>query len=373
MGTKKREINMATDRGKAEKALIESSLSYFDIYGETWSCISEDWDFLSAVKRVENIARRIGDSEGDPFWVATDRTGKSRMRETSFGAAVRRCVETDLVVLAGDVPYVRTHPYVGLFVRKATELEMGEFAACRPATDYETASYADALNRFVEALRREQQDEEFKKRVKNHARAANKNYASLIKLIDALQEVYARLLIIRIDLGYSVEAGKTVTFGEAASHRNQLFRVKKRTKMFEHLVGSAWKLEYGPYKRFHFHVILFFDGAAVREDVSIAWIVGEEWRNNITEGRGIYYNCNSHKGDYKKCGIGMVHYSDRDAYEGLRMAATYMAKTDYFTRAELPPGYRVFGRSGLPRRESSRGRPREYYFPGVDELEEERL
>lgn len=62
--------------------------------------------------------------------------------------------------------------------------------------------------------------------------------------------------------------------------------------------------------------IICCDGANVRQDITLARLIGEYWSLNITAGAGIYYNCNLFKADYDKLMIGMITYSDLQMREG---------------------------------------------------------
>ncbi|WP_447874551.1 YagK/YfjJ domain-containing protein [Serratia fonticola] len=129
--------------------------------------------------------------------------------------------------------------------------------------------------------------------------------------------------------------------------------------MFKACVGYVWKLEYGRYRGFHYHLLVFYDGARVRQDVTLARLLGEYWRDVITAGAGHYHNCNANKARYRFPGIGLLHYTDTAKRKGLNIAVRYLCKVDTYARLTLPNGARSFGRGEIAHSSAiRRGRPR---------------
>jgi hypothetical protein len=58
----------------------------------------------------------------------------------------------------------------------------------------------------------------------------------------------------------------------------------------------------------------------------------------------------------------MIRYHDRELREGLKIAAGYLTKPDYYARMIVPKNGRTFGKGEiLPKpKASNRGRPRKY-------------
>ena len=122
------------------------------------------------------------------------------------------------------------------------------------------------------------------------------------------------------------------------------------------MVGYIWKLEHGPDKGFHYHMMFFFDGSKVREDGTLAKRIGQYWLNVVTNGRGVYYNCNADKSRYKNCGIGMVDHSDNVMRDGLVKAVLYLTKMDLYMKLQTVG--RGMGKMVRPNPKDARGRPR---------------
>lgn len=167
------------------------------------------------------------------------------------------------------------------------------------------------------------------------------------------------MLVIRLDLSYQKEfrCSDEISARDVARHRRKLLDHLGKG-MFGEMLGYAWKFEMGKRKGFHNHMIFFFDGAKSCKDVVISKMIGDYWRDVVTDGKGAYYNCNAFKGNYKCCGIGMVHYADDAAREGLRLAAAYMTKLDEYFKLSVR-GVRSFGKGVLPKTPAvKRGRKR---------------
>ncbi|WP_170930818.1 inovirus-type Gp2 protein [Yersinia intermedia] len=248
------------------------------------------------------------------------------------------------------------HPIMDLFNRLVKELLfnnmiMEEYFVTQPQIN----AVSTLLYRFSDETDRA----EYQKKRANFLRAATKNQSSAMHYVNQLFEQYAKLLVVRVDFSYKNEHKRQMTGTIAQQHRERFFRNAKANKLFDHMVGYIWKLEYGERRGFHYHMLFFFDGANVRQDITLARLIGEYWSLNITAGAGIYYNCNLFKADYDKLGIGMIAYSDLQMREVLQVVIEYLTKIDEFVRLALPENARAFGRGEIVSPEGNKlGRPR---------------
>ncbi len=221
---------------------------------------------------------------------------------------------------------------------------------------------AESLNRMIEDLKKLVSSDNFKSEISQHNRSSNKNRRSIVKYINALFDSKSRLLVVRVDLGYEARTkrnGGDVSYAQAKEHREEFFKELKKLFPKGDLVGYCWKLEFGISKSYHYHVMVFLDGAKRREDVSLGRLIGEIWQENVTLGKGVYFNCNSKKSAYRSCGIGMINHGELEKRESLLKAATYLTKQDIYIKIALDGGGRCFGRGELPKVGSVRkGRPR---------------
>ena len=126
------------------------------------------------------------------------------------------------------------------------------------------------------------------------------------------------------------------------------------------MVGYVWKLEYGADKAFHYHMIFFLDESKHHQDIRIAESIGEIWKDEITNGKGIYWNCNAKKKNYeksKRIATGKIKHDDHELRENLNHMASYLTKPDYFVKLTLSDGARTYQRGGKPKKIKA-GRPR---------------
>lgn len=331
-------------------------------------CMTESWDTVSVIHTVEKITQNIIKTSGVLFKV---KEAKKYWTYPSFefnklGEKMSECLRLNIQAIREEFPLHRFNPFVELFLRVADKRNLFDYTNdFNYQQRYETARLADVLNAVVQDIRVEGNSASFKKKVSDFKRSPNKNYRELRRYIDAMFERYSRLLIIRIDLSYlkpvqwPAVTHNVVTAAEVKQHWRKMQRALKEKLLKDSLVGFAYKIEYGLKKGFHIHALLMLDGSKVREDVTIAQLVGQHWRDKVTEGQGLYFNCNAFKGSYKDCGIGMISHDQAEARYGLEKAAMYLTKVDYYIAMAAPELGKVFGKGAMPEKKSGRGRPRD--------------
>ena len=234
---------------------------------------------------------------------------------------------------------------------------------------------------FLEHLQKEVTGDQFRKEIQQKRKAISKNKQSLLRYIESLFEYRSRLLVLRMDFSYQKDAGGFFTtsddqridliFGaknkdllekwsiEVREQRNQLIK-KLKKKYKKDLVGYVWKLEYGADKAFHYHMIFFLDESKHHQDIKIAESIGEMWKHEITNGKGIYWNCNAKKKHFEKrnrIATGKIKHDDQELRENLNIMASYLTKPDYFVKLTLSDGARTFGKGSKPKKIKA-GRPR---------------
>lgn len=354
-------------RSEIGKALGESAYVYMSNKGQVQPSLTAEWDLAGDVWRIEELAVKLIRSTETPFKLMVNKLSKGKFIKMSrLGERICNCLKIDINAVLHHYPMHAFNPYVDEFVKLASERDLFEWQGVMPEqSDADIVKRIDALNGFVDALRKTGNSAKFKKTTSDFERPSNKNYSELCKYIDAHFKVYSRLLVLRIDLGYKKDqswpdsAGNSVTYENAKKHRTLLLSYMKKVLPQHSFVGFCWKLEYGLDKHWHYHWLLLLDGSLVREDVTIAKMIGDYWSNTITDGKGLYWNCNANKESYKSCGIGMIGHYDTAARDGLKKAALYMTKTDYYVKLLTPGNGRIFGKGNMPLLKTiSMGRPR---------------
>jgi hypothetical protein len=86
-------------------------------------------------------------------------------------------------------------------------------------------------------------------------------------------------------------------------------------------------------------------------------MIGGYWVNEITDNKGLFYNCNLYP-HYFYDGLGMVDRDDTKKLTGIEYAVKYMTKPDAIVRLSLG-NTRIFTRGVMPEIPDVRlGRPR---------------
>lgn len=283
------------------------------------------------------------------------------------------------------------HPYLWHYLNNFGDLDMNEVASCCYSNAHDAESLASHLNDRVESLRTDLRSHHTARSVDNHHRGYRSNLASLSGYVSDLFKRYSRLLVVRLDFGYrqglslnplmaqcqAVVSSRPeygfpfpqglfplrpfVGIHQIRHHRDALLDFIRHT-FGPDFCGFAWKLEYGARKGYHFHVVLFFNGANLRKDVAIGALIGNHWNSVITADQGNYYNCNASGNRYRHPCIGSQSWNNPGLQEGMGYLCAYLTKPDLYARLELGEGQRTFGRGVSPLRDwdgqPRRGRPR---------------
>lgn len=323
--------------------------------------------FFSGVVKVVAAIRVIQETKGKALLTA-EYQGFDLVTSKRGGVVVRAMRESMLEYEWAKANY-KLSPYID------------KFYECRHAFPYAIRSDSlmiDAdeslrqMNAFAMGVYEGITSKEFKKAERAHARAANKLYVSFLNYIDDLIAVYARLVVVRIDLSYKrseLEVDEfDCVFDKADEqknsdclfkHRDQVLKILSKSNSPYAMVGYAWKLEYGKRRGFHYHLMLFLDGSKVMRHIAIGKAVGEMWANEITGGLGSYWNCTGKASYYKTCGVGEVDHYDAAKILAVKDAASYLVKIDRWIAVCLPGGKRCFGKGVVKKIEGKKlGRPR---------------
>jgi len=180
--------------------------------------------------------------------------------------------------------------------------------------------------------------------------------------IDQLLENHSKIQVIRLDLSYTKEHAREASLEEINQDLKHLLN-NRRTKpsIFENMVGYISKREYTKDKGPHIHSIFVFDGQKVCKDAFKGDQIGEYWKNEITDGKGIFHNCNREKDRYAECALGMIDHTDDAKRKVLKeKAIAYLCKEEQSVDPIKQSGNeRSFSRGIAPRKMSKAGRPRQ--------------
>jgi len=166
------------------------------------------------------------------------------------------------------------------------------------------------------------------------------NWNTLEKYFKNLLSRHRKLLLVRVDLHYSLETHPGVTkFSEHI--RILLKRIHDKDTIFEGQIGYAYRLEQGGKSRgYHCHLLVIYNGTPKCKDGYYGQAIGRLWKEKITKGGGEFYNCNqaSHKCRYQyegRLGIGMIKRSNQKSVDNAFDVIRYLAmveKVDQYLR-----------------------------------------
>ncbi len=183
---------------------------------------------------------------------------------------------------------------------------------------------------------------------------------SVTQYINDLHDVHSKLLVVRVDLGYRKEHSQTLELSDIKRDVKRMLDNRRNNSIFKHQVGYICKFEDTPEKGIHAHTLFLFDGQQVQKDSYRADAVGEYWTEQITEGKGVFHNCNRDKDKYQRCGIGMIKHSDVEKRQNLLdHVVPYLLKTDQSIEGIRQSGREKSITKGIvPNVKRSSGRPR---------------
>lgn len=184
-------------------------------------------------------------------------------------------------------------------------------------------------------------------------------------LINTLFDDYSKLLVIRLDFYLKKDYADINTYDYMNQSFIQLRNNIRFNRLFEHYITYSAKLEYGEDRRWHFHVLFFFDGQKVKNDYLLAQNIGEYWVTTITRGLGQYYSANMNREQYKTFAVGMIGYQETNKINDLKAAVNYLAKETVLSsnmpmRDASGKVYRSYRQGQYKPKHSHVGRPRKY-------------
>lgn len=254
--------------------------------------------------------------------------------------------------MSGDFPYPEINPFANQFYQVAELLQLKmpthQFLAALNDDSVLAKEMVKKLNALVSAMRRISSNAEIKKLRSNGITTAKADYHSLLEYQFRLFDVYARLMIVRVDFGYRKEVARSIPPDDFLRHLKRFRASLQRHPVFEYLVGYALKIEHGTQRGFHVHGLFFFDGSEVQQDISRGEMIGENWLSLVPEGLGHYRNINAKKQQNFYNALGIVEYHERDKRQGLLYLIQYLMKTDSAARIMLGNS-RTFLRGIMPK------------------------
>lgn len=323
---------MTNEESFLEDCFVTSKLDYCERPNGSYVRIAtEEIDDAVHVKIIVNAMKRLTVLDDVPLLRVEERLGIFRI--AGEGGWFERLLAGVDLGLKDRYPYHVFHPLVEAFFEVIPQLSIGGWDV-RAYPGKLVLNYVERINSAAKALRTAAQKMKWQAAERNFRRGATKNRNSLIDLFNGLSNKYSKLLVIRIDLGYTSGRGFEVdsnrSFFAKTMRQQAALRLMLRKNFRSNYVGYAIKVEYGLLKGYHHHAFFFFNGNKLHGDVSIAKWIGDAWAHSINEGSGVYFNCNAYKDSYRHCGIGMGRWDDLKFIKAFERAATYVTKPDEY-------------------------------------------
>lgn len=341
---------------------VDANVFETDIDGKQTTVIG--MQFGNSLYRLEEFVEEVIDSD-EPAFALTEKQAKKN--EIKIGNAVLEVRHlgryfTHLNRFKKDIVADITYSaHVELFRQSCTAFGLDMQSFTKPASEslFPGKLQFEIFNDVVMWIRNAGRKTEFKRLVDAREYNSLRNFNSAVAYVNGLFDRFSRLEAIRIDFGYRHPIAHTITAEDAKADIEHFLNNRRGNKrIFAACVGYILKLEEGPEKGIHFHIVFFYDGAKVFKDGYIALQISQYWQE-LTEGRGTYYNCNASKNKYKRLGIGTISHNDEVKRNNLLLAIKYLCKKEQYLRStKLGSTCRVFSKGVLPREKSSAGRPR---------------
>lgn len=197
--------------------------------------------------------------------------------------------------------------------------------------------------------------------IRDFKRNNRRNQRALQDYFQGVVDRHRKLLLVRVDLHYASDA--CTSMQQFSKNIKKLIkRMQDKDTIFKGSVGYSYRLEQGGKSRgYHCHLLVIYNGTKHHSDGYYGSQIGELWQDEITEGNGEFFNCNTatHKRRFRlegSLGIGMIERNDKRAIVNALRAVSYLAKPEkdnQYLRAKLH-GMREFGKgqldNGIPRR-----------------------
>ena len=290
---------------------------------------------------MEVLRRTRGKTIFEPKFSSLDR--KLHLPDTGLVPFFENCLNLQLEIAEKYLPYHEFHPAIRLFAscQKAFP-QYGNVIFAPKNRGADLFQYSAEMNDAIEKIRSVLSSVDFVRACKDFIRSAHKNHQTLTDYVNTLFTKRATLWVIRLDLAcpfspntVPVEYEKT----NAQPYRENFLAFLRSKSPVGRPFGYSWKLECGFNGAWRYHFLLFFTPLKGFTAIEIGDLLGTHWANVITEGKGLYRNCNSlPERDPRRLGTGTINRSKIRRRGDLNKAIRYMTQLDYY--AKLRPGKR---------------------------------
>src|SRR5699024_5935898 len=192
-----------------------------------------------------------------------------------------------------------------------------------------------------------------------------RNQSRLHQPIDNIFMDFSKVLTVRLDFYIQKEYEEFNNYFYMNDGFTRLRNNSRFSILFEYCITYIASLEHGQDRKWHYHVLFFFDGQQLKSDYQLAKEIGEYWVNVITRGIGAYNSPNLNKGRYRTFALGNIGYNDAEAIANLKAVSDYLVKAEkglqHLPDSELGKNYRTYRQGQYKPKLSNLERPRQHH------------
>lgn len=296
--------------------------------------------------QIEELVKSIENTSEPAFYITESTNGHEQV---AFSTLSERFWNIQQLINI----YTDRHDYsehLQVFWKACNEVGLEHSPAgpvCLDPNGFYYLSFHRSMNELVNRIRQLTREPGYRRK------ASDRSYQARVRATDVeiyVREVlnrYSRTVVVRIDLHYLEMVDPLLRIENLCGDLATLIRARERNPIFEHETGYIWSIEQGKDKGFHIHTAFFFNSAYVYSDWHKAREIGELWQQ-ITGGRGYFFNCNAEKPKYTNLGIGTIKRADTQACDNVVNTMRYLAKEEQHLRIK-PIRARTFGTGYLSR------------------------
>lgn len=297
--------------------------------------IDKGFSMIATIAKIEKIINSIQENCEPAFEIYKTPTGHTQLKVNAIGRMFQLLARMPSKKIFNHVlANKKISPSIELLF---SLLDGQEWRYVNPSyVMFDGRCAALHFNDFIERFRVGMRQPDHQKKIACWHGYASKNYKGAVKYLFRVLNKYKRLRIVRLDLSYQLNSIERFDEVLCRKHfKRFIANQRHKRRLFKHVVGYIWRLEYGKEMGYHFHWILMFDGNHILKEEWYADQIGRYWREEITAGSGSYYNCN-HAARINKFkskpqyGLGELKLSDRQ-----KLDATCAHVIGYLTKIDI--------------------------------------
>ncbi|MBC3880253.1 inovirus-type Gp2 protein [Undibacterium sp. LX40W] len=297
---------------------------------------------------------------------STTRTGNAQISKYYF--AIHSMIKASCLLPTKYVYSISIEIFISACLKQSLIQEGADgkrYAVLGKFKDLDDVQSFDTFVQFVNAIDEICRSPKFRSKLVNAWKLQEYRRESFTKFVDDLFYVHSRIIVLRVDLYYNNATKDLVDGSDALDDLDRLVANMRHNSIFDDLLGSIFRVEYGLDRGVHIHSVFFFNGS-IRNGlyhVHYAKLIGEYWKQHITQGKGDYWNVNAKIDEYKAkgiCGIGLICASDELMINNLiGLVVHYVCKERQTIRLKDSPARKMIRKSCAPETFGvKRGRPR---------------